>query len=392
MFYSVESMRKKSISSISEKNRIINNIIEVMFSKDHYLILGHQNPDEDCIASMVAFALLLSKLYKDVRICTARSLHEHFQYLINICHYNSIIVQQACERIEVPVETVVVCDTPKRSMIEGGSDIELLLNNPQILKIEFDHHIGADSEYIGNNGYCLVTEASSTSELIGHLAFKLNNRKELIRQFQISNVFSRNVVLAILTGIVGDSQMGKFLKSRREKRYYTIFSNLFNDLLARETVKATNFSSMEQIFKELQQNSSKEERCFNYFMNRKHFSPSIGYVVLKQDDMNYLREQCDTETIVSVSRAVANILADESKKFSLIAYYDDPDNSDLIQFRMRRSQGYKEFDLRNVLDLFTIINGGGHEGAIGFRIPKEDIANLEEYVENLINGIEKVIS
>ena len=57
-------MNKKSIQTIHEKNRIIDNIINALQEKNHFLFLGHQNPDEDCIGSMVAFALIVGKFSK----------------------------------------------------------------------------------------------------------------------------------------------------------------------------------------------------------------------------------------------------------------------------------------------------------------------------------------
>ena len=80
----------------------------------------------------------------------------------------------------------------------------------------------------------------------------------------MSELFPRNLVLAILTGIIGDSNMGQYLKSRREKRYYQIFSGMFNDMLSRRTTKKTNFSTMDQVFTELQKLSDHEEDCFRY--------------------------------------------------------------------------------------------------------------------------------
>jgi nanoRNase/pAp phosphatase (c-di-AMP/oligoRNAs hydrolase) len=382
-------MKKTTITTIHEKNEIIKNIIDAMIRRNHFLILGHQNPDEDCISSMVAVGLLLVKFYKDTNIYLGSEIHEHFHYLLNICRYNSIKLMRNSKEEKYPVDTVFICDTPKIAMLDIMD--WSVLKDPNVLKIEIDHHIGADSEYIGDEGHCLVTEASSASELIGHIAFKLSHRKDLLEQFHVTNIFSRNLVLAILTGIVGDSQMGQFLKSKREKRYYSIFSTLFNTLLARETIKETNFSSMEEIFLELQKNTAKEESCFQYIMQRKRFSPSVGYVILSQDDMRQIKRVCDIDAFIAVSRSVANTLADESRRFSLVAYYDDED-SDLVQFRMRRSYQYKLYDLRNVLNLFSIQNGGGHEGAIGFRVPKKDIENLHRYVEYIIQGIEKAVA
>jgi nanoRNase/pAp phosphatase (c-di-AMP/oligoRNAs hydrolase) len=292
------------------------------------------------------------------------------------------------EPIEGLIDTIIICDTPKPSMVERDDGIKRLLDNKDILVIEFDHHIGGDSQYIGDEGFRLVTEASSAAELVGHLAFKLNKREDLLEKYQIVDLFSRNLVLAILTGIIGDSKMGQFLKSSREKRYYQIFSNIFNNLLARETTKETNFSNME----ELQRLSRKEELCYNYFISRKRFSTSVGWIALSREDMRKLFKTCDNETIVSVARAVADTLAEESGKISLVAYYDDPSESDLIQFRMRRSQGFKLYDLRNVLDMFDIKDGGGHEGAIGFRLHKEKVVDLETYISKLLDGVERAIT
>jgi len=384
-------MKKKSITTIHEKNRIIENIIDAMLTRNRFLLLGHQNPDEDCIASMVAFSLLLGKLYKDTEICLGEKVHEHFQYLLNICRYNSITLFEACESFDSSIDTVVICDTPKPAMVETSSMVEKLLKDPAVLKIEIDHHIGTDSRYIGDEGYCLVTDATSASELVGHLALKMRNRRGLVDQFQINEVLSRNVVLAILTGIIGDTNMGRFLKSRREKRFYQLFSSMLNNLLAEETVKESNFKNMDEIFNELHRLSTKEDHSYQYFMDRKQFSQSIGWVALDEGDIEKLFRDVDEETVVTVARAVANELAEESGKLSLVSYYDKAGISDLVQFRVRRSQEYKKYDLRNMLALFSIENGGGHEGAIGFRLPRTEIKDYNKFVHGLIKGLEKVL-
>jgi nanoRNase/pAp phosphatase (c-di-AMP/oligoRNAs hydrolase) len=384
-------MKKTIIPTIHEKNRIIDNIIEAMTTRKKFLILGHRNPDEDCIASMVAFALLLGKFYKDVSICLGVRVHEHFQYLLNICRFNSIHLFEACNSFDDSIDTVVICDTPKPSMLEKNSSIDDLLENSGVVKIEIDHHIGTDSQYIGDNGYCLVTEATSSSELVGHLALKLRNRRELLDQFQVGDPFSRNLILSILTGIIGDTNMGQFLKSKRERRYYKIFSSMLNSLLSEETVRETNFKNMEEVFGELHRLSKKEELCFKYFLEREQFTKSIGYVALDDDDMLHLLKASDEDTVVSVARAVANELAEKSGKLSLVAYYDNPAKSNLVQFRVRRSRAYKRYDLREMLELFSIENGGGHEGAIGFRVPRDTIDDYHAYIDKLVSGLEKVL-
>ena len=384
---------KAGIPTIAEKNRIINNIINAITSRNHFLLVGHKNPDEDCIASMVAFSLLLSKFYRKAHLVICSKVHPHFQYLLNICRYNSIGIVEECGKIPEKISTVIIFDTPKPSMLQDFPGSSSLLSDGNILKIEIDHHLEADSDYSGDKGYCLVDEASSASELVGLIAFKLKNRTELLERHQVFELFSRNLVLAVLTGIIGDSKMGKYLKTNREKWFYRNFSNMFNQLLSRKTHKGSkNLSTMKEVFAELEKLSEKEDACFRYMMKRKNSSSSvIRSVVLKPADMEYLKVNYDHETIITVARFTADKLAEESGYLSLIVYYDDPDISNLIQFRMRRSQAFKKLDLRKVIVHFSIENGGGHPGAIGFRIDRDLIENIDEYVNLLVSGTEALI-
>ena len=137
-------MSKRAIPSVKEKNRIIGNIIAALANSQGFLLLGHQNPDDDCIASMIAFALLAGKFTKPAPIYLGKHIHEHFQYLLNICHYNAIPVLYGADPLKGPIDTVVLLDTPKPSMIEANSAIRSLFEERRILKIEIDHHLGAD--------------------------------------------------------------------------------------------------------------------------------------------------------------------------------------------------------------------------------------------------------
>jgi nanoRNase/pAp phosphatase (c-di-AMP/oligoRNAs hydrolase) len=384
-------MIKQRIKTIYEKNRIVDNIIAALQAKNHFLFLGHKNPDEDCIGSMVAFALIAGKFSKKADVYISDSVHEHFQYLLNICRHNAISCSGSSDYSNDQVDAIVVCDTPKAAMIDANPQIEVMLKRKNILKIEIDHHLGADSCYIGDKGYRLVTEATSSSELVGLIALKLAKREDILRRYNIQNFLSRNVILSVLTGIVGDTNMGLYIKSKRQKRYYDIFSNLYNSMLLRETTKDTNFMNKDEVFHEIQRLSRGEETCFQYIISKKKFSKFIGYVILDRSDMDYLTGEFDNDTIVSVTRSIADHLAEESGRLGLVAY-DDAKNTDLVQFRLRRGQGFKTFDLRKVLGIFSITDGGGHEGAIGFRISRSSIDDIGGFVERLLSGIEKAIA
>ncbi len=384
--------KKKRIPTIAEKNRIVRNIIKVIEENDKFLLVGHKNPDEDCIASMVAFSLLLSKFSKTACPVLYREVHHKFPYLLNICRYNSIRFIESEKEIPEDFDAILVFDTPKPSMLEGGGKIGSMIADSAIIKVELDHHLEADSGYIGDRDYCLVDEASSTCELIGYFALKLSTKKTFLEKFQMPDLFSRNFVLSVMTGMISDSKMGKYLKSNREKWFYTFFSTLFNDLLVQKTNSSTgNFSTMGDIFNELERLSDEEDECYRYFIKNKRKSDHIGYVIIKSADAEYLYSRYEQELIITAARYTADVLSEDSGYISLVVYYDKSDKSNLIQFRMRRSQKYRKLDLRMVIEKLKIENGGGHPGAVGFRVDRNKIANIEEYADLIILETEELI-
>jgi nanoRNase/pAp phosphatase (c-di-AMP/oligoRNAs hydrolase) len=385
-------VKKSSISALSRKNAIVANIIEALDTRKSFMVLGHKNPDEDCIASMVAFALLVTKFEKEACICTDGDIHEHFSYLLNICTHNSIDLIDGSGNLPPGIDTVAICDTPKPDMIYFGGFAQSLMTEKDIVKIEIDHHLQADSAYSGDPDYALVDEASSASELVGLVALKLCGREDLLEKYNITDLFSRNLVLAILTGIIGDSKMGKYLKSKREKRFYRMFSSMFNELLFNATTKSTNFSNKDEVFSELGRLSESEAKCYSYFLDKRQTLGHTGYVVLNEAESAELHSSFDSDTIISVSRSIADVLAEGVGFLSLVVFYDNNDVSDLVQFRMRRSQSFTSYDLRKILEVFSIENGGGHEGAIGFRIPRTGIPDIGVYTRNLLEGIETEIA
>ena len=387
-----QDMQKHTIPTIAGRNKVVNTIIDALDNRKSFLMIGHKNPDEDCIASMVAFALLAKKFDKEARICILDNIHEHFGYLLNICQHNSIYISEPCELESLElVDTIVICDTPKPDMVQMSDAAREVFEHRELVKIEIDHHLEADSAYIGDPDYSLVTEASSASELVGLVALKLYKRKDLLETYRINDLFSRNFVLSVLTGIVGDSKMGKFLKTRRERRFYDMFSAMFNELLFEKTTNLSNFFTKEEVFGELGRLSEPEQGCFQFFIDRGSSTEMVGHVALSQEDSDEMFSQFDNDTVVSVSRSVADVLAEESKYVSLVGYYDKPEKSNMVQFRVRRSNAYRNLDLRDILKRFDIKNGGGHEEAIGFRFDRSEIPDIREYATNLVEGISDLI-
>jgi nanoRNase/pAp phosphatase (c-di-AMP/oligoRNAs hydrolase) len=380
-------MAKQPFSSIKERNDAVDALLRLLDRRRHFLVVGHRDPDEDCIASMVAIGLLISKFNKHVEVYLPGKVHDHFEYLLSICRYNGIRVVRAGEKARLPIGVVVACDTPKPDMLDLDPTIRAAMQRERVVVAEIDHHVGGDSEYIGDVGYRLVTEASSAAELVGVVVLKLRGRPALLKKYGLGEPLSRNLVLAILTGIVGDTKMGQFVKSRREGHYYRVFSGLFDTYLAEQTTKTSNISNMEQLFLEIQKLSETERRCYTYFTGRSRVQDSVGVAVLGCEHGRTLYEDFERDVVVSVARTVADELAERGGKVSLVGYCDDPRTSDLIQFRMRRSRDYRDIDLRDVLPILGITDGGGHEGAVGFRLARKDVPDLGAFVDRVLKTL-----
>jgi nanoRNase/pAp phosphatase (c-di-AMP/oligoRNAs hydrolase) len=289
------------------------------------------------------------------------------------------------------IDVIVILDTPKPEMLMTNISVARIFENSEVRKIEIDHHLDADSRYCGDSGYRLVSNASSTCELIGYLSLKLADHPDV--KGRSSEFFSRNLALTILTGIVGDSQMGKYLKSNQERWYYRTFSEKFSNLLHQKTQKdSKNLQSMGDIFNVIQDLSQQEQECLEKMNSHLKRSKSLHYVVLEEKESYELFSRYGEEIIVNVSKALADQLSEASKKMGLTAYYDPPELSSLIQFRLRRGSNFSTLDLRSVIAELEIRNGGGHAGAVGFRMNKDEVHDINSYASELAARIEDILA
>ena len=123
------------------------------------------------------------------------------------------------------IDTVVLCDTPKPSMIEASPAVRELLKDPSVLR-DRDRSSPGRRQRLFRRRRVPIRHGGLLGERAHrpHPPEAVKGRTELLERHQITELFPRNLVLAILTGIIGDSNMGQYLKSRREKKYYQIFS------------------------------------------------------------------------------------------------------------------------------------------------------------------------
>jgi hypothetical protein len=127
-------------------------------------------------------------------------------------------------------------------------------------------------------------------------------------------------------------------------------------------------------------------------LERKKESRYIHYVALNEDESHYLFSQYGLDIIVTIARSIADHCAETSGYLSLISYYDPPSRSSLIQLRMRRSPPFKGVDLRNIISALNIEDGGGHEGAVGFRVDRTEVPNYNDFIQRIISETETMIA
>lgn len=379
---------KKDFPSIAARNRAAAAVLRALDERRGFLLVGHLNPDEDCFASLVAFALLAVKMGKKVVVQLSSKPAPQFSYLLDICAYNGIAIAEGDELPPVVLDTFVALDTPKPDMLDMGAGARDLFASPEVLRIEADHHLESDAEYIGDAGYRMVGDATSTGELVGILAYKLSGNARLLARRGIADVFTRNLVLAVLTGVLGDSKMGTFLKTPRERRLYAWFTGMFESMLARTTrAGSTNFASKEALFGAIAASSEAEAGCYERLVAAAVRTPYVDYVALDAAEADALRSEFGADAFLPAVKSAADALAEANGRLSLVAYPDADGDSGLVQFRIRRSRSFEGIDLRDLLSRFGFLNGGGHPGAVGFRLPKPDVVDPKAFSRRLAEGI-----
>lgn len=400
---------KSDIDTIARKNRIGGRFARALQEKDSFLVIGHKEPDEDCISSMVAFALLAAKFNKRAMISLGPEINKSFEYLLQICLYNGIEIFRGEDLPSCSV--LVLVDTPKPSMIDRPELYEAYRADSSVLKLEIDHHLEADSRYFTDIDHSLVYQASSSCEIIAWLTLKMQKNEQFMQENHIDDLLSRNLVLAILSGILGDTQMGRYIKTRRERQYYERFTSRFERILTEKTHKDSgNLATKEQIFTTLASLSNDEESCWRFFMKFRRKERGIHSIVLSPSESQSILDRYGNEVVVSVSKSISNRLAEDSGRLGLVAYFEsrgkDPAKTaegqdsrsaqeatdPLIQFRLRRSQSYTGIDLRDFLEKMHIENGGGHPGAVGFRISQKEVNDIRDIEQEILNTLEEMLS
>ena len=186
--------------------------------------------------------------------------------------------------------------------------------------------------------------------------------------------FPRNIVLTLLTGICSDTQMGKFCPIADERNWLEILTDRLNLLTWEDS---DNFRTPAEIFDVINKKNKAKSIVIERMMKTGKFQNGLGLLVFpnvgKTD--NLLAGQDLFCSLEDVSDDLVNLLPEEAGKVGIFVYFDSKKEKYMI--KIRRSAVFHELDLRQLdvilIDLFgkDFCGGGGHPGAVSFRVSSE---------------------
>lgn len=387
--------RKKDVPlSIAAKNKTIWRILNLIMSNGSFLIFGHTFPDEDCVASLTAFGLLLRKFNKKVCIYLESAIQRPLEFLGDVIEYNGIeFYTDALGAIPKP-DVIFVLDTPKPDMIAADDYGFRLLADPTIPKVEIDHHFDADAHTVSTPDFSLLLAASSTCEIIAQICYKLSKRSDVLQLYEISELYSRNIVLAMLTGMVGDAKTGGYLFKKRDKKIFDYFFNHLNELLAQKRRRnTTNIANATELLNMIDSLSTAEHKILNKILDYSVYDHEIGAIFLDRKVSHEFFDLADYTQVVGVVKTATNAIAENAGLIGISAFYDPDDVSNKVQYRVRASKAGNYLNLLTVLLDLKLEDGGGHPGAIAFRFNKNTVSDeaFAEFNRTLIQKLQQII-
>ncbi len=276
----------------------IDQAIALIEEKENFLFCGDIDPDS--VGSMMSLALFLRLMDKQASIVLENGLNENLDYLISILEYNSIRIlktEDEIKNMKKSVDAIVICDTANTKLVPFYSVLSDSFLNQNFSVIEIDHHFGADSEELTEDGIKLFREANATTEIIGELL------QELMKRFpETTDPFNqRNILIGLIAGLLGDTVGGKVVPLKEDFDYW------MKELGARLTkntrwrgakegrpadCKDSKFASPEKISEYLDRLSDEQEGYLAALTNRINNKNGLGFLNLMGSTYKEVEDVC----------------------------------------------------------------------------------------------------
>ena len=370
---------KKAVALIQEKKR--------------FLFAASLDPDS--VGSMVSLALYLNLLGKKAHLIIKESLGSNFDFLEKIIHHNKIEVLTSLEQlqgIKKEVDLVMFFDTANSKLLPFYAAIKENFLSQELPVIEFDHHFGSDSEELSANSVKLYRKANANTEIIAELLLQLHEKDPA----QPHPFTRRNILLPLITGLLSDTVNGKVIHFKEDYEYWMekLGKSLKKETYA-ENSQTKNFSDQRQVSEHIHTLAEDQKLCLELMSGRIVMDKGLGMINLLDStypEVKYFCQPYNTPWFSEVRDFLLNMVPEKAGKVGILCYHGkDSTGADCAYIKMRRSTQYQGYDLRGAEDTVRetfgdlYMGGGGHAGAVSFRIqPQED--------EQFLAGVARISS
>lgn len=400
-------MRQKVPTSTNLWEENLEHAASLIQSNETFLFSADIDPDS--VGAMLSLALYLRVMGKQVYIVLSNSLGENLDHLEKMIEYNNIHTLRNADEIagvKDVIDTVIFCDTANSKLVPFFPYISEHLLSRNISVIEIDHHFGADSEKLTDQAVTLFQKANATTEITGELLKKIHqNNPDLPHPFN-----QRNIVISILTGILGDTMGGRVVP---HKQSYVQWMGTLGNKLKRNTRwrkpngvrsgddRKTKFWNPQQIQEYLTRLSREQEICIHALKKRRVVDGDVESLNLLNSTYSEVNEFCrpfDSPWFFYILSFLLNLIPDPSAKVGFLYFHGkNAEDKDCIYIKMRRSSQYSGIDLRttetHLRSIFQdkYMGGGGHAGAVSFRVHLHDENQFLVNFEQVITAIKKTL-
>jgi len=303
-------------------NELYQNIFRKITAAGNILLVTHENPDGDALASVCAMAEMLKEAKKIFYLFCADKPGPEFNFLPQIEKFTDAIDDIIWEKLDLVI--VLDCGSLRRTAIADK------ISNGRADIINIDHHVSNDN--FGR--YNIVDpDAVSTTQLL-HEFFK--SQKVAI---------SRRIASCILTGIITDS--GNFAYTATNSQTFSVASEMLMQGASVRNILNSTFKNKKLTTLQL----------WGYALNRLQQSAAhdIIYTILTAEDLNkFQADKKDLEGLASFLNSL------KDAKIILILY-------ELGDGRVKGSLRTNRNDI-DVSRLAAVFGGGGHRKAAGFEV------------------------
>ena len=377
----------------------LNQAVDVIISNNSFLFCGDIDPDS--VGSMLSLSLYLNQLDKKVFLVIPEPLGDNLDFFEKIIHYNAISIlrtQGEIEAIKDEIETVIFCDTANTKLVPFYPFLSenILIKNPKV--IEIDHHFGADSEELTDHGIKLFRNANANTEIIGNILENLYDKCP-----EGPNPFSqRNIILGLITGLLGDTVGGKVIHFKDDYNHWMdkLGERLENITRWRDEneeraqdCRSSKFGHPNHILDYLNRLTDDQEVCYNLLNARIEDKGKMGFLNLLPSTYQEVKNHCqkfESDWFVDIMGFLINAVPEKLGHAGVLVFEgQNAEGENCIFIKIRRAVDYSGIDLRTAEDqvkaLFgdLYMGGGGHAGAVSFRIHLLEEAELLARLETI---------